>query len=65
MALPEHASGAEIFVIEGSIEGSCETLDRHSWLRIPAGESHKLTTREGCVLYIKNGALGALRSVSS
>jgi hypothetical protein len=63
MSIPERAEGAEIFVLEGSLEGDSGTYDPLSWLRIPVGEALKIETREGCVLYIKTGALGALRSV--
>jgi anti-sigma factor ChrR (cupin superfamily) len=64
MALPEPAEGAEIFVIEGSLEDDSQTYDPLSWLRIPKGETHEFNTREGCVLYIKTGALESLQSVS-
>ena len=62
MAVPEQAEGAELFVLEGSLECDSETYDPLSWLRIPVGKMHDLATREGCVLYIKTGALGSLRS---
>jgi hypothetical protein len=64
MALPERAEGAEIFVLDGSLEGDREIYDPLSWLRVPAGETLELSTREGCALYIKTGALESLRSVS-
>lgn len=61
--IPERAEGAEIFALEGSFEDGSGTYDALSWLRIPEGEVHEVTTREGCTLYIKTGALGSLRSV--
>jgi anti-sigma factor ChrR (cupin superfamily) len=64
MALPEHRDGAEIFVLEGSLEEDSATYDPLSWLRIPVAEAQDLATRQGCVFYIKTGALGSLRSVS-
>jgi hypothetical protein len=62
LALPETRDGAEILVIEGSLEDPSERYDRLSWLRIPVSQATEFTTREGCVFYIKTGALGSLRS---
>jgi hypothetical protein len=63
--LPEAADGAEIFVVEGSIEAKGETLDALSWLRIPIGVTEEIATQEGCLLYIKTGGIEALRSISA
>lgn len=63
MEMPERAEGAEIFALEGSLEDDSGTYDSLSWLRTPAGKAHRVATRDGCVLYIKTGALGSLRSV--
>jgi anti-sigma factor ChrR (cupin superfamily) len=60
--VPNRTEGAEVFVLEGSLEHDSESYDPLSWLRFPVGEVHHLATREGCVLYIKTGALGSLRS---
>jgi len=64
LALPERSEGAEILVIEGSLEDASGRYERLAWLRIPVAQAMKLETREGCVFYIKTGALGSLRSVS-
>jgi len=63
MEIPARAEGAEIFALEGSLEDDSGIYDPLSWLRIPVGKAHEVTTREGCVLYIKTGALGSLQSV--
>ena len=60
--VPDRTEGAEVFVLEGSLEHDSESYDPLSWLRFPVGEVHHLATREGCVLYIKTGALESLRS---
>ena len=63
MEMSDRAEGAEIFALEGSLEDDSGTYDSLSWLRIPAGKAHRVATRDGCVLYVKTGALGLLRSV--
>jgi len=62
--LPARAEGAELFALEGSLEDAAESFDALSWLRIPVGETREIFTREGCLLYLKTGALEALRSTA-
>ena len=54
--------GAELFVIEGSFEDDAGSYPEGSWLRLPAGETLEARSASGCVLYLKTGALAALRS---
>ena len=63
MEIPARAEGAEIFALEGSLEDDSGRYDSLSWLLTPAGKAHMVSTPDGCVLYIKTGALGSLRSV--
>ena len=58
-----HPSGAEIFVLEGSFEDERDRYPQYSWLRLPAGEAHEPRSEQGCIFYIKTGALASLRSV--
>jgi anti-sigma factor ChrR (cupin superfamily) len=51
--------GAEILVLEGAFEESCEHFEAQSWLRLPQGGT--LAARagaNGCTVWIKTGHLG-------
>lgn len=51
-------AGAELLVIDGRIETSEQTLERGSWMRLPAGFNPLLTTgNAGATLFIKTGHL--------
>jgi anti-sigma factor ChrR (cupin superfamily) len=53
--------GAEIFVLDGSITDNGETLQRHSWLRIPPGASLDATAgKYGARVWMKSGHLGKI-----
>jgi anti-sigma factor ChrR (cupin superfamily) len=58
----EYASGAELFVLDGSFRDTSGAFARGAWLRLPPGESHSPSTDEGCVLYIKEGGFAYLRA---
>lgn len=60
-----YASGAEIFVLQGSFEDEYGVYGAHAWLRIPAGGKHTPTSAQGCELYVKTGALPELESVAA
>lgn len=53
-----HPGGEEIFVVEGSFEDEDGTYTKRNWLRNPPGSAHTPASREGCVLYVKEGHLG-------
>ncbi|MBI1239725.1 MAG: cupin [Alphaproteobacteria bacterium] len=54
----ERDGGAEIFVLNGTVEESGERFGRHDWLRLPHGETAPLTAgEEGAELYVKTGHL--------
>jgi hypothetical protein len=57
-ALP---GGIEIFVLEGSFEDAEGRYDAGAWLRLPDGAKLDAHSQEGCVLYVKQGAVSALR----
>jgi len=54
--------GLEIFVIEGSFQEGDSHHGAGAWLRLPAGASLPARSSEGCVLYVKRGAVSTLRS---
>ncbi|MGD2139686.1 MAG: cupin domain-containing protein [Burkholderiales bacterium] len=59
MTYPE---GAEMFIIEGGFDDESGNYRKGSWLRFPAGASHRLRSGDGCVLYVKKGGLKYLMS---
>ena len=58
----EAAGGLEVFVLEGALETPDGTLPAGSWRRMPDGDALEATSASGCVLYVKSGASGLLRS---
>lgn len=52
--------GAELFVLDGGFEDQYGSYRRHSWLRIPAGESIAPTSTGYCEVYIKEGGFNYL-----
>jgi anti-sigma factor ChrR (cupin superfamily) len=58
----DYASGAELFVLEGSFRDAGGAFARGAWLRLPRGAAHSPSTDEGCVLYIKEGGFTYLRA---
>lgn len=53
--------GVEIFVIEGALEDERGLYEVGTWLRLPEGSSHQPRSAEGCLLYLKSGAVSSLR----
>lgn len=54
----DHATGVEIFVLDGDFEDRGDCFRAGDWLRLPAGSRHALFSRDGCTLYVKTGHLG-------
>jgi len=63
-ALEKIAGGSEWLVLEGGLEVDGEHLPALSWLRVPDGDSITLSSRDGCLLYRKQGGVASLRSAS-
>lgn len=51
-----YAGGAELFVLHGGFADERGQFAERAWLRLPPGTTHSPFTREGCELYIKEGA---------
>ncbi len=52
------AGGIEVLVLQGTFSSGGETFVKHSWLRLPAGESLQTSTgAQGCRLWVKTGHL--------
>jgi anti-sigma factor ChrR (cupin superfamily) len=58
----EFPGGAEFFVIEGAFEDAEGHYPGGTWLRLPAGMMLDARSKNGCVAYVKTGALPTLRS---
>lgn len=56
------AGGAELFVVEGALEDADGRYPGGTWLRLPAGARLDARSENGCVVYVKTGALPSLRS---
>jgi anti-sigma factor ChrR (cupin superfamily) len=59
-----HPGGAELFVLEGSLEDERGRHPKGTWLRIPPGDRHAGSSSEGAVVYVKRGGVAALRADS-
>jgi hypothetical protein len=57
----ELPGGIEIFVLEGSLEDADGRYTAGSWLRLPDAAKLDARSAEGCILYVKQGAVRALR----
>ena len=58
----EFSGGAEFFVIEGAFEDAEGCYPGGTWLRLPPGSTLEARSDNGCVAYVKTGALPTLRS---
>jgi anti-sigma factor ChrR (cupin superfamily) len=54
--------GIEVFIIEGAFEDAEGRYPGGTWLRLPAGATLDARSDNGCVAYVKTGALPTLRS---
>lgn len=52
-----HPGGEEVFVLEGVLSDEAGDYPAGTWLREPAGSAHAPFSREGCVIYVKEGHL--------
>jgi hypothetical protein len=58
--------GAELLVIEGSIEESGEPFEPQSWLRLPAGAVLRAAAGSaGCKIWMKTGHLASVRGATA
>jgi anti-sigma factor ChrR (cupin superfamily) len=60
-----YPNGVEILVIKGVLEDGQGAYNELSWLRLPCGARHTPKSPDGCEIYVKIGALPALRSTST
>ena len=56
-ALQGYPGGAELLVLEGSLQDERGTYPAGSWLRYPAQFGHRPGSAEGCLLWCKSGHL--------
>lgn len=53
--------GVELFVLEGALEDAGGRYGTGAWLRLPDGGALDAWSADGCVLYVKTGAVATLR----
>jgi anti-sigma factor ChrR (cupin superfamily) len=64
-ALHRYDRGAELFVTDGAFTDESGRHATGTWLRFPAGASHRAGTEEGCTLYVKEGGFAYLAGAVS
>ena len=52
-----HPGGEEVLVLEGVLSDELGDYPAGTWLREPAGSAHAPFSREGCLIYVKEGHL--------
>ena len=52
-----YVDGAELFVLTGTLDDGKTRLRAGSWLRLPAGEQHTISSTDGARYYVKTGHL--------
>jgi anti-sigma factor ChrR (cupin superfamily) len=57
-----HPDGAELLVLAGELSDEQGHYHRGTWLRLPAGASHRPRSATGCTVYVKYGGLPGLRA---
>ena len=57
-----YPAGAELFVLDGTLEDETGRFGAGTWLRFPLGAAHRPASQSGCTLYVKEGGLAYLRS---
>lgn len=58
--------GAELLVLNGSVEQGCDVLLKHSWLRLPINANGKLTAgNKGAQVWVKTGHLEHIKAPNS
>lgn len=60
-----YRQGVEMLVLEGTFSDECGRYSKGCWLRLPVGAHHRPQSANGCLLYMKTGALSSLRSVTA
>ncbi len=58
-----YEQGAEFLVLEGEFSDEQGTYSAGSWLRLPAGATHRPRSAAGCTLYFKGSGLPYLRTI--
>jgi len=53
----DHPGGEEVFILEGGIEDEAGGYGTGDWLRMPSGSRHQVTSKQGCLMYVKVGHL--------
>ncbi len=57
-----YEGGLELLVLDGVLHDEAGIYDAGSWLRLPPGAHHAPRAPDGCTVYVKTGAVAALRT---
>ncbi len=60
-----YPEGAEMFVLDGSLQDENGRYGQGTWLRFPCGASHRPHTDTGCTIYLKKSGLRYLLSATA
>jgi len=55
-----YPGGVEIFVLEGRFHDEHGPYEPGTWLRLPPGDEHLPASEDGCLLYVRHGAVAEL-----
>lgn len=61
----DHPKGREALVLEGEAEDEFGRYKKGSWVRLPPGSSHSLSSKTGVTLYVKSNGLGDMASADN
>lgn len=61
----EHPAGREAFVLDGEAEDEFGRYKKGSWVRLPPGSSHSLSSKTGATLYVKANGLGDMAAADN
>lgn len=53
----DHPGGEELLVLDGEFADQNGSYPKGTWLRMPAGSSHNLSSEQGCTIWLKLGHL--------
>ena len=62
--LQHRNGGAEILVLEGTLQDEHGSYAAGTWIRLPDGAQHSPRSESGCLLYVKTGGVAGLRAAS-
>ena len=53
-----HPGGEEVLILEGEMKDQYNVYKKGTWLRFPGSFRHETTSKDGCLLYVREGDVG-------